>query len=95
MNDIKQLFYESWLNKDGNVYKNSEIDYWIDDLNEKTNVEIKKISLEECGNWFYDKLEGQIRNKNRSFFSVKGFQKKKNEDLYPVLSEEIKEETEK
>ncbi len=78
MNDIKQLFYESWLNKDGNVYKNSEIDYWIDDLNEKTNVEIKKISLEECGNWFYDKLEGQIRNKNRSFFSVKGFQKKKN-----------------
>lgn len=49
-----------------------EIKDWIDSRNKLTHVDIKKIKLNEMSNWFYDVETGEIRNKNRSFFTITG-----------------------
>ena len=87
MKSTIELFYESWLSSDGNVTKNNEIDEWIDKLNDTTKVEISRISLEQCIPWYYDEKEGQIRNHDLSFFSIKGFQREQNGNILeqPVI----------
>ena len=37
-------------------------------------MEIHKCRLEDCDTWLYDPEEGCIRNRNRSFFSITGFE---------------------
>ena len=74
---VKKLCFESWILEDGNVSKNADIDEWIDRLNNTTKVDINKIDLQKSDFWFYDEKEGVIRNKNHSFFTIKGFQRKK------------------
>ena len=56
-------------------YKTSELLEWIYELNNSIHVCIKKIGLSECDSWFYDETAGEIRNKSRSFFQIKGIQK--------------------
>ena len=56
-----------------NTYEN--LLAWIRELNNTTNVEIKKNSLYDSDFWFYDKKNGEIRNKNHSFFRIKGMRK--------------------
>ena len=75
------LLYESWLNTTGNITGNDEIDEWIEQRNNDLEVQIEKISLNECSPWYYDEKEGQIRNQNLSFFTVKGFQRKRENDV--------------
>lgn len=49
-----------------------EITQWIDFLNKNTVVNLKPIALSQSSDWFYHQEEGQIRNKNLSFFQIKG-----------------------
>ena len=70
---IKGLIY-SWKDNKGNVNTTEEIIEWVNVLNNNIHVNIKKIALEECKNWHID--NGEIVNRNRSFFSIKGLQKK-------------------
>ncbi len=72
---------ESWKNIDGNINKTSEIIKWVNELNSEVKVIINKNSLEESSFWFYDKDMGIIRNKNNSFFSITGYQKKINNKI--------------
>lgn len=72
---------ESWKNIDGNINKTSEIIKWVNELNSEVKVIINKNSLEESSFWFYDKDMGIIRNKNNSFFSITGYQKKVNNKI--------------
>lgn len=69
---LTSLFLESWKEKEGNVNKNADILSWIEELNRTTHVKIHEISVDESTFWFYDDYNGEILNRKRSFFSVKG-----------------------
>ena len=64
----------SWSEPDSAAAPLSGILAWITERNANTAVEIHKIPLEKCAPWFYDPAEGCIRNENRSFFTIAGFQ---------------------
>ena len=51
---------------------------FIKNRNKEIFVKINKCNLSDSDNWFYDKSAGEIRNKNRSFFQIKGLKKYKN-----------------
>jgi len=78
---------ETWANKEGNINSIEEILEWIRSLNEKTEVSIKECSIDESTFWFYDDYNGEVLNRKRSFFSIKGIQKFENDIL--VLEQPI------
>ena len=53
----------------------------ISDKNKNIQVELKKIPLMKCTNWYYDKSFGEIRNLDGSFFQITGLQIKKDEKV--------------
>lgn len=55
--------------------KTEDLYKWISDLNNTIKVRINKISLNDCGFWFYDTNTGEITNKNKSFFKISGARK--------------------
>ncbi len=66
----------------------AEILDWIGKKNNSLAVNIKKIGLSESGFWFYDDCTGEIRNKNNSFFQIRGLQQYRGDNLVleqPVL----------
>lgn len=68
-NSIKGLVY-SWANTRGNVNDTQDIIKWINNLNENIHVNINKVPLEQCKDWYIQ--DGEITNKNKSFFSIRG-----------------------
>lgn len=48
---------------------------WISQLNNDIDVSLNKNSLYDSDFWFYDDIAGEIVNKNRSFFQIRGIQK--------------------
>ncbi len=79
---------KSWATKEGNVNGKSDILKWIENLNSTVKVSIIKNKLEDSEYWYYEKDEGSIVNKNRSFFSIRGLQKKdacKIIDEHPII----------
>lgn len=72
MNKIVNYIVKSWKNKEGNVNKTKDVIDWINKLNEETFVEIKECKISDSTFWFYDDYNGEILNRKRSFFSVKG-----------------------
>ncbi len=53
----------------------AELLEWINELNKTVHVSIRKNRLSDSDFWFYDAERGEIANKNRSFFTVKGLRK--------------------
>lgn len=77
-NNNKELVRDwlvSWANVDGNVNSTSDILEWIDRTRKNTRVDIKESSLESSAFWFYDDYNGEVTNRKRSFFSIKGVRK--------------------
>lgn len=68
-------FIKSWATEEGNVNTNSELLEWIEDLNINTHVNIKECSINDSSFWFYDDYNGEILNRKRSFFSIKGIRR--------------------
>lgn len=66
---------KSWGCVEGNVNTTEELLAWIKDLNETTYIDIKECSINESAFWFYDDYNGEILNRKRSFFSVKGMRR--------------------
>lgn len=62
----------SWKNTEGNVHSTDELLEWIEDLNRTTYIEIKECSINDSSFWFYDDYNGEVLNRKRSFFSIKG-----------------------
>ena len=77
----------SWANTIGTVNSTDEIIQWIEEKNNTTKVNIKKISLAACAPWYYDADKGIITNRSQSFFSLSGFQEFSNRKL--VLEQPI------
>ena len=65
----------SWANIEGNVNTTEELYSWIEDLNKRTYVDIKECSINDNSFWFYDDYNGEILNRKRSFFSIKGMRR--------------------
>ena len=67
---------ESWATTENPFNSTDEILSWIGKKNKDVKVEIKKIPYDYSGdNWHYDHERGEIRNKDGSFFQIKGLQK--------------------
>lgn len=47
---------------------------WIENLNKKLVVNIVPTQLEENDFWYYDEVKGEVVNRNKSFFTIKGIQ---------------------
>lgn len=65
-------FVKSWANKEGNVNSTERLLDWIKSLNETTYVKVNECNINDDTMWFYDKYNGEILNRKRSFFSIKG-----------------------
>ena len=78
MNKIIRKILESWANKNGNVHNTHDLFKWINELNQTTYVSIKECSIYDSGFWFYDDYAGEILNRKRSFFSIKGIRRFEN-----------------
>ena len=67
---------ESWSTTENPFNSTAEILAWVGEKNKSVNVEINKIPyLYDGDNWHYDLQNGEIRNKEGSFFQIKGLQK--------------------
>ena len=67
---------KSWGITESAINSTSGLLDWVRQRNETVAVEIYKIGLEDCSPWFLDGEEGCIRNQNRSFFTISGFENK-------------------
>lgn len=65
----------SWANTEGTVNSTEDLLSWIKNLNETTYVNIQECSINDSAFWFYDDYNGEILNRKRSFFSVKGMRR--------------------
>jgi len=66
---------ESWATTDNPFNSTEDLLQWVRQKNKDTIVKIKKINynyMEPEGEWLYDYSEGWIRNRNKSFFQIKG-----------------------
>lgn len=72
MKEIVKSILRSWRNKEGNVNTTKEVKEWIDKLNKETFVDIRECKISDSTFWFYDDYNGEILNRKRSFFSIKG-----------------------
>lgn len=70
--NLTKKIIESWKQREGLIYSTREILDWISELNETTHVCVKECSINDSEFWFYDDYNGEILNRKRSFFSVKG-----------------------
>lgn len=67
-----QKVIESWANREGIANSMSDLEAWIKELNAKTYVNIQECSINSGNMWFYDDYNGEVLNRKRSFFSIKG-----------------------
>lgn len=72
---IEQKIVESWANIEGNVCTMAELLNWIYELKQKTYVNVNECSINDSTFWFYDDYNGEILNRKRSFFSIKGMRR--------------------
>lgn len=77
---IKEII-ESWANIDGNVNNTPDLLAWIEELNRTTQVSINECSINDSTFWFYDDYNGEVLNRKRSFFSIKGMRRFENDEF--------------
>lgn len=75
METITKLILSSWRNSEGSVNSTKELLEWITNLNENTYVNINECSILDSTFWFYDDYNGEVLNRKRSFFSIKGMRR--------------------
>lgn len=76
-----EKFLISWNCRCGNVNDTNELIDWIKELNKNTYVNIREKSIIQDNFWFYDDYNGEILNRKRSFFSIKGMRRFENENF--------------
>ena len=62
----------SWREQYESISTLQDILLWIEDRNKNLKVNIEKISLKDDKFWYYDDRDGQIKNRNNSFFTISG-----------------------
>lgn len=74
MNKTLYSMARSWCIPDSTENSTEELLSWVQERNKNLVVEIHKNRLKDSGVWFYDQEEGYIRNRDRSFFTIAGYQ---------------------
>ena len=74
MNKTLYSMARSWCIPDSTENSTEELLSWVQERNKNLVVEIHKNRLKDSGVWFYDREEGYIRNRDRSFFTIAGYQ---------------------
>ncbi|EMN6211634.1 NDP-hexose 2,3-dehydratase family protein [Vibrio vulnificus] len=69
---VTELLLRSWSLTDSKLSTLPESLEWVKKLNEETKVSLRRTSLSNCGDWFYDANVGVIRNSKSSFFQITG-----------------------
>lgn len=72
MDNLVLKILASWADVQGNVNSTESLLEWINHLNSTTTVNINECSIHDGAFWFYDDYNGEVLNRKRSFFSVKG-----------------------
>lgn len=67
MNKTLYSMARSWCIPDSTENSTEELLSWVQERNKNLVVEIHKNRLKDSGVWFYDREEGYIRNRDRSF----------------------------
>lgn len=75
MKNIVNKIVKSWYCTEGTVTTTEEIIDWIETLNKTTKVQINECSINDDSFWFYDDYNGEVLNRKRSFFSIKGIRR--------------------
>lgn len=70
--DFVKPLSNSFLRDGYSLHSDEEILSWIEQANASIYTKLRRIGLNECQPWFYDKAEDIIRNEKRSFFSISG-----------------------
>lgn len=68
----KQKMIQSIFRSDFSNNSYESIFDWVNSKNTNLKVSIKKNKLSDTEFWFYDGEKGEIRNKNNSFFQIRG-----------------------
>lgn len=74
MSIVAQMI-RSWADAKGKVNTTEELFDWINELNRTTYVNINEKSIISDSFWFYDVYNGEVLNRKRSFFSIKGMRR--------------------
>ena len=74
MSIVAQMI-RSWADAKGKVNTTEELFDWINELNRTTYVNINETSITSDSFWFYDDYNGEVLNRKRSFFSIKGMRR--------------------
>ena len=72
MNDYIFDIIKSWKETKSCVNSTDKLLKWINELNSTTYVNIKECSINDGNMWFYDDYNGEVLNRKRSFFSIRG-----------------------
>lgn len=75
MHSIVHSIIQSWANTEGNVNSTPDLLAWIQELNQTTTANINECSINDGSMWFYDDYNGEVLNRKRSFFSIKGMRR--------------------
>ncbi|MFA0467819.1 NDP-hexose 2,3-dehydratase family protein [Vibrio breoganii] len=90
---LSELLIHSWSLTDTPSSTLSEHLEWVQKLNDETKVVLKRTSLSDCGDWFYEENAGEIRNSAGSFFKITGIKETLNGELLSeqpiILQQEI------
>ena len=71
MSIVKSII-KSWQCTNGTINTMEELLSWVKEITETTYVNINECSINDSTFWFYDDYNGEILNRKRSFFSIKG-----------------------
>ncbi len=63
------------------LHTTEELLEWIRERGETISVNVDHIPLSSCTPWYYDKVEGCIRDENRSFFQIYGLKQYREGEL--------------
>ncbi len=72
---IAYKMIKSWSACEGGVNSTKDLLSWIQELNSSTYVSINECSINDSTFWFYDDYNGEVLNRKRSFFSIKGMRR--------------------
>lgn len=71
-----------------NVDETKAITDWVSEKNTNLKVSITRSKLTDSETWFYDEERGEIRNRNNSFFQIRGLQQYRDGEMIleqPIL----------
>ena len=80
-NDVYYKLLESWSSKSTSITSYEDIRQWLDIIKNNTYVNVKETMINDDSFWFYDEINGEILNRKRSFFQIKGIQEYKDGSL--------------